>query len=186
MSVAELMDFAGGDTRFEAYCRTAARVVRNRWQGYSEDELTQMIAVEALEGAPTLVKNLHAAASPDEYLMGALVREGSRAASESSYSDAVSGVFASSDENMDWHEEASFGTPSGFHSTDAVRSALVALDWDNQNDSLMAHVSEALENASEKDRTVIVDFFIDGKKPVHRKDVTRSVDRLTRAVNVSP
>lgn len=183
MSVAALVDFAGGDAHFEAYCRTAARVVRNKWKSFSEDELTQMIAVEALEGASTLVKNLHNASDPDEYLMGALIREGSRAASESTYADAVSGVSAGHDEEMDWYEEAVFGTPAGLYSTDAVRSALSALDWPNQSDELIELVSERMLNLSEKDQSIVVDRFVNGDTEMGSMPVTRAVDRLTRLVN---
>lgn len=185
MSVAELLDFAGGDVHFDAYCRTAARVVRRKWSGFTEDELTQMIAVEAIEGSPTLVKNLHTASDPDEYLMGALIREGSRAASETAYSDAVSGVTAGKDEEMDWYEEASFGTPTGLYSTDAVRSALMSLDWPDQVDPLMDLVVENLPKLSKKDRELLVSRFVDGVKldGAGRKDVTNAVDRLTKLVN---
>lgn len=183
MSVPALIEFAGGDINFESYCRTAARVVRNRWRGISEDELTQMIAVEALEGAPTLVKNLQIAVDPDVYLMGALVREGSRAASEATYADAVSGVSATSTENVDWYEEARFGTPAGLYSTNGVRSALTALDWPCQDDELVRLVSDSLPHLSEGDRDAIVDRYSDGVRPKHTITLTRAVDRLTRLVN---
>lgn len=183
MSVTALIDFAGGDTSFESYCRTAAKVVRRKWPSISEDDITQMIAVEAIEKAPTLVKNLQLSVNPDVYLMAALVREGSRAASEATYTDAISGVSSSSSENVDWYEEAQFGTPAGMYSTNGVRSALAALDWPSQDDELVGLVSDALLSLSEADREVIIDRYSDGIQPKHTITLTRAVDRLTRLVN---
>lgn len=186
LSVHELIDFAGGDTNFNEFCRTAASVVKRRWTNLTEEELTQMIAVEAIEGAPTLVKNLHKAGDPDTYLMGALVREGSRAASEATYAEAVSGVASGSEQDINWYEEVEFGTPTGLYSTDAVRSALTALDWTAQDDPLMMLVVENLPKLSETNREILIDRFVEGKTDVHSQYVTNAVDRLTKLVNSSP
>lgn len=69
------------------------------------------------------------------------------------------------------------------YSTEAIRAALQALDWSDQNDPLMVLVEDGLLKLSDRDREIIIDFFVNGEKPAYRVHVTRAVDRLTKFVN---
>jgi hypothetical protein len=142
-----------------------------------------MIAIKTMENAPTLVKNLRTADDPVTYLGRSMFKAGVFGASNEVYGRKVGGFSAASDGNLDWYEEAGYGTPQGVYSTESVRAALTALDYPDQDDSLMALVEENLPKLSEKDREILIDFFISGEKPAHRKDVTRAVDRLTKFIN---
>ncbi|KPI24644.1 hypothetical protein OV320_7849 [Actinobacteria bacterium OV320] len=183
MAVNELIQIAGGDVAFYETCNQVAKNVHSKWESISPDDLTQMIAIKTMENAPTLVKNLRTADDPLTYLGRSMYKAGVLGASTEVYGRKVGGFSAASDDNPDWYEEASYGTPEGIYSTEAIRAALQALDWSDQNDPLMVLVEDGLLKLSDRDREIIIDFFVNGEKPAYRVHVTRAVDRLTKFVN---
>jgi hypothetical protein len=183
LSVAELIEIAGGEVAFYDTCHFHAENVHAKWQTVSVDDIAQMIACKVMEDSSTLVKNLRKAENPSTYLGRSMYKAGEFGASTEVYARKVGGFSSTTDETLDWYEEASPGTPEGIYSTDAVRSALMCIDLPDQNDPLMDLVLTKLPELSSKDRAILIDRFCGLDSGVDRVAVLRAVDRLTKKVN---